>query len=301
MRTLWKGAISFGLVNIPVKMYSAVEDRDIHFKQLHSKCTAPIRYEKQCSVCGKEVPPDEIVMGYEYETGRYIVMRDEDLARIPEESSRTIDIMDFVSLSEIDPIFYDKTYYLEPNAGGEKAYALLRRAMSETGKIAIAKVVIRSKSALACLRIQGQVVIMETMFYPDEIRSPAGLTGVNAEPRLSDGEIRMAVDLVGNLGAAFDASKYTDDYREQLMGLIQAKIAGAEFAVPVATPQGGKVVDLMEALRASLAATASVGAAPKANDPDSLARKPGVRRSPLGTTIAGPEEAKPKRRKATTG
>lgn len=256
MRTLWKGAISFGLVNIPVKMYTAVEDKDIHFKQLHAKCNSPIRYEKRCSACGIEVPQEEIVMGYEYEKGRYVIMRDEDLARIPSEGSKTIDILDFVSLSEIDPIFYDRSYYLEPNAGGEKAYALLRRAMAETGKIAIAKVTIRSKSALACLRIQDSVVMMETMFYPDEIRSPAGLAGIGAEPRLSEGEMQMAVDLVGNLAAPFEPSKYTDDYRQQLMELIQAKIAGAEVAIPEGAPQSAKVVDLLEALRASLAATA---------------------------------------------
>lgn len=256
MRTLWKGAISFGLVNIPVKMYTATEDKDIHFKYLHAACKTPIRYERRCPACDVEVSHEDMVMGYEYEKGRYVVLRDEDFHRIPEESSRTIDIIDFVDLNEIDPIYYDKTYYLEPSAGGEKAYALLKTAMSETGKTAVAKVMIRSKSALASLRIQDRVVVMETMHYPDEIRSPAGLSGVAVEPSLHENEVKMAIDLIRNLSSTFQPEKYTDTYREQLMGVIQAKIAGEEVAIPAAAPEGGKVIDLMEALKASLAATA---------------------------------------------
>lgn len=254
MRTLWKGAISFGLVNIPVKMYTATEDKEIHFRYLHSKCQAPISYERRCSACGQEIPQEEIVWGYEYEKNRYVILREEDFQRIPGEGSRTIDILDFVDLREIDPVYFDKSYFLEPNAGAEKAYALLKRAMSETGKIAIAKVMIRTKSALACLRLYGNVVMMETMYYPDEIRSPAGLSGVTTEPALHENEVKMAVSLIGNLTDPFEPSKYTDTYRAQLMEVIQAKVAGAEVISPVPETRG-KVVDLMEALRASLAAT----------------------------------------------
>ena len=255
MRTLWKGAISFGLVNIPVKMYTATEEKNIRFRYLHAACKTPIRYERRCPNCDVEVTQDDIVMGYEYEKGRFVVLNDEDFQRIPGENSRTIDILDFVSLEEIDPVYFDRSYYLEPNAGGEKAYSLLKRAMSETGKIAVARVTIRSKSALACLRIQDNVVVMETMFFPDEIRSPAGLTGVNVEPNLQENEVKMAVELVSNLSSSFNPGKYTDDYREKLMEMIQAKIAGEEVTVPQVSAEGGKVVDLMEALKASLAAT----------------------------------------------
>lgn len=255
MRTLWKGAISFGLVNIPVKMYTATENKEIHFHYLHDKCKTPVRYERRCPTCNIEVKQEEIVWGYEYEKGRYVVLREEDFQRIPGESSRTIDILDFVDFSEIDPVYYEKSYYLEPNAGGEKAYALLKRAMRESGKIAVAKVAIRSKSSLACLRLYGDVVMMETMFYPDEIRSPAALSGVSTEPVLHENEIKMAVSLVSNLSAPFSPAKYTDTYRENLMGIIQAKIGGEEVSVPTPSAEGGKVVDLMEALRASLAAT----------------------------------------------
>jgi DNA end-binding protein Ku len=255
MRTLWKGAISFGLVNIPVKMYTATENKEIHFRYLHSKCQNPITYQKRCPVCDQEVPPEEIVMGYEYEKGRYVILREEDFQRIPGENSRTIDILDFVDLREIDPVYFEKSYYLEPNAGGEKAYALFKRAMGDTGKIAIAKVAIRTKSALACLRLYGEVVMMETMFYPDEIRSPVGLAGVAGGPALHENEIKMAVNLVSNLSDHFEPTKYTDTYREQLMGMIQSKISDAEIVTPVPEARGGKVVDLMEALKASLAAT----------------------------------------------
>lgn len=257
MRTLWKGAISFGLVNIPVKLYTAVDEKDIKFRYLHSKCNTPIKYEKRCPVCDVSVAQEDIVMGYEYENGKYVIMKEEDLHRIPAEGARTIDILDFVALEEIDPIYFDRSYYLEPNAGGEKAYALLKRTMRETRRIAIAKVMIRSKSALACLRVQGDVVVMETMFFPDEIRSPEGLTGITTQPRLTDAEVKLANELVTNLTSKFDASKYTDDYRGRLMEVIQAKVAGAEVAIPQQAQEGGKVIDLMDALKASLAATSA--------------------------------------------
>jgi DNA end-binding protein Ku len=273
MRTLWKGAISFGLVNIPVKMYTATENKEIHFRYLHAPCQTPIAYQKHCPRCGREVPPEEIVWGYEYEKGRYVILREEDFQRIPGEASRTIDILDFVDLREIDPVYFEKSYYLEPNAGGEKAYALLKRAMRETGKIAIARVMIRTKSALACLRLYDQVVMMETMFYPDEIRSPVGLAGVAVDPHLHENEIKMAVNLVSNLSAPFTPAKYTDTYREQLLGVLQAKISHAEVATPAPAATGGKVVDLMEALRASLAATENQPTAPK---------KPGRKRRSVG-------------------
>ncbi|MGE5530092.1 MAG: Ku protein [Patescibacteria group bacterium] len=254
MRTLWKGAISFGLVNVPVKMYTATQKNELKFHYLHDRCKTPIKYERRCPACGVEVPQEEIVWGYEYQPGSYVVLREEDFDRLPGESTKTIDILDFVDLAEIDPVYFDKSYYLEPGQGGEKAYALLKRAMLETGKIAIARVVIRAKESLCALRVAHNALVMATMFYPDEVRSAAGLAGVASEPMLHENEIRMATSLVANLSGHFEPAKYTNRYREELVKLIEARVAGKEVYAP-AEPEKGKVVDLMEALRASLAAT----------------------------------------------
>ncbi|MGE5557200.1 MAG: Ku protein [Bacillota bacterium] len=254
MRTLWTGAVSFGLVNIPVKMYTATENKDIKFKYLHNKCHTPVQYKKVCPVCNVEVPAEEIIMGYEYEKDRYVVIREEDFHRLPGEGARTIDILDFVDLAEIDPIFFEKSYYLEPSRGGEKAYTLLKKAMLATGKIAVARVAIRSKESLAALRISQGVLIMETMFYPDEIRSVRELTGVWQEPSLHENEVRMAENLITNLSSQFNPAKYTNEYRARLMEMIQAKIAGNEVQT-AQRPETGKVIDLMEALQASLEMT----------------------------------------------
>ncbi|NLW58833.1 MAG: Ku protein [Firmicutes bacterium] len=254
MRTLWKGAISFGLVNIPVKMYTATERKNIQFNQLHAPCKTPIQYRKYCPVCQKEVGADELVRGYEYEKGRYVILRDEDFEMLPGENTKTIDILDFVALAEIDPVYFDRSYYLGPSPGGEKAYSLLNQAMHETGKIAIAQVMIRSKAALACLRPWEKLIVMATMFFPDEIRAPELLTAEFKAVKLHPNEISMANSLIGNLSTTFNPEKYTNEYRSKLMEVIQAKIAGEEVAVPTA-PETAKVVDLMEALRASLEAT----------------------------------------------
>ncbi len=254
MRTLWKGAISFGLVNIPVKMYTATGRKDIRFNYLHAACKTPIQYRRFCPACQVEVAAEDLVWGYEYEKGRYVVLREEGFQSLPGENTKTIDIMDFINLAEVDPVFFDKSYYLEPAPGGEKAYALLKRAMLETGKIAVARVMIRAKFSLCCLRVFNNLLLMATMFYPDEVRPAEALSGQIKEPSLHPNEITMANSLIENLSAPFQPEKYTNEYRAALMELIQAKIAGEEVAVP-ATPETAKVVDLMEALKASLQAT----------------------------------------------
>jgi DNA end-binding protein Ku len=254
MRTLWKGAISFGLVNVPVGLYTATEKKTLKFNYLHEKCKTPIKYEKHCPVCNVEVPPEEIVWGYEFQKGQYVILKEEDFERLPDGNAKTIDIVDFVDLDEIDPIYFEKSYFLEPSRGGEKAYALLKRAMLDTGKIAIAKVTIRSKESLAVLRVTQNVLMMETIFYPDEIRSATGLNGVQNEPVLHENEIKMANSLIANLSSHFEPEKYTNRYREDLMKLIEAKINGGEVA-ETGTRENGKIIDLMEALRASIAAT----------------------------------------------
>jgi DNA end-binding protein Ku len=254
MRNLWKGAISFGLVNVPVKLYTATEKKEIKFNYLHEKCKTPIKYERRCPTCNVEVPPEEIVWGYEFQKGQYVVLKEEDFAGIPDGGGKTIDIIDFVDLNEIDPVYFEKSYYLEPGQGGEKAYALLRRAMLETGKIAVAKVMIRSKENLAVLRVYQNALLMAVIFYPDEIRPTAGLTGIQTGPALHENEVKMANSLIANLSSHFEPAKYTNRYREDLMAVIQSKISGGEIAQ---TPERetGKIIDLMEALRASIAAT----------------------------------------------
>jgi DNA end-binding protein Ku len=252
VKVLWKGAISFGLVNIPVSMYVATENKDIKFNYLHKECMSPIKYQKFCPRCEKEVSSDEIVRGYEYQKGNYVVINQEDFERIPEENTKTVDILDFVNLSQVDPIYFDKTYYLEPAPGGEKAYALIVTAMQKTGKIAIAKVFIRSKQSLAAIRVKENVLVMETIFFPDEIRSPASLSQGLDPGKLNENETKMAVSLIENLSADFDPARYQDTYRQALWEIIEARIAGQEIVTPVPTAEKGKVVDLMEALKASV-------------------------------------------------
>ncbi len=251
MRPLWKGAVSFGLIYVPVKMYAATERKDVKFNYLHEKCKTPIQYRKYCPYCDAEVPAEEVVRGYEYEKGKFVIMREEDFERLPGENNRSVEILDFVDLVEIDPIYYDKAYYLAPGEGGQKVYALLKRAMDASRKVAVGRVVIRSKEALAVLRAAGDVLVMSTMFYPDEVRSPKAIDELGYRAELHENEIKMAVSLVENLSSRFDPAKYTNRYREALIEAVHGKISGREVEVPAA-PGAEKVVDLMSALKASI-------------------------------------------------
>jgi DNA end-binding protein Ku len=252
MRSMWKGTISFGLITIPVKLYAATESKDIKFNHLHDPCHTPIQYRKWCPQCDVVVSPDEILRGYEYEPGRYVVVTDADLDAIPVASTRTVEIVDFVELAQIDPVYFEKSYYLEPGDGGAKAYQLLRQAMEQTGLIAVARVVIRSKESLAAIRVfENGVLAMETMHFPDEVRSPAGLTGV-VVPDLRPQELEMAVNLINSLAKPFNPAKFQNEFRQALHERIEAKVAGEEVTAPPPGPAQGRVVDLMEALRASI-------------------------------------------------
>lgn len=251
MRSMWKGAISFGLVNIPVKLYTATEKKDVKFNYLHSVCKTPVQYKKICPVCDREVPMEEIVRGYEYQKGKYVLIAEEDLENLPAATAKAVEILDFVSLAEIDPLFYDKSYYLVPNEGGQKPYALLKKAMEDTGKIAVARVMIRTKQSLAVIRVHQEALVLETMFFPDEIRPAKYLSELEFSADLHENELKMAVSLIENLASSFEPEKYTDQYRAALQQVIQAKIAGEEISVP-ARETAGKVVDLMDALRASI-------------------------------------------------
>ncbi|MFZ5942924.1 MAG: Ku protein [Bacillota bacterium] len=252
MRPIWKGAISFGLVNIPIKLYTATEAKDIKFRFLHKECKSPINYQRFCPVCHEEVQNDDLVKGYEYEAGRFVVMEDEDFAKIPLDSVKAIEIIDFVNLADIDPIFFVKSYFLAPAELGMKPYHLLFKAMEETGKIAIARVVLRSKETLACIRLYENALLMETIFYPAEIRSTRLIPELDSEVKVNENELRMAKNLINSLSTEFNPEKYTSHYREALQEIIQAKIQGEEIAVPD-KPEAATVVDLMEALKASLA------------------------------------------------
>lgn len=263
MRSLWRGSVGFGLVNIPIRLYTATESKSLRFNLLHKLCHTPVKYQKVCPHCERELTPEEIVRGYEFERGRYVLVEDEELQSLPVETARQVQILDFVDLAEIDPIYFDKSYYLEPDEGAEKAYALLRRAMLSTGKIAVAKVTIRSKESLACVRVRENALVMETMFYPDEIRSTELLARVTSEPSLTDRELEMAVQLIENLSEPFQPEKYRDTYRDALMERIQQKIEG-ESVEPAAPAAAGRVIDLMEALEASLKATSKAAPAGEA-------------------------------------
>ena len=255
MHTMWKGSVSFGLVNIPIKMFTATEEKDIRFRYLHKECNTPLKYKKTCPTCDKEVSEDEIVRGYEYETGRFIIIDDKDMEALKSEiDGKAIDILDFVNLSEIDPIYFDKSYYLSPQDTGNKAYNLLLKAMNDTGKIAIAKMTIRNKQTLAALRVFENVLVLETIFYPDEVRPVSQVPGLTENIEVNEKELNIATKLIENLSAPFEPGKYKDDYREALKELIQKKVEGKEIEIAPELPHKN-VIDLMEALQASLKQT----------------------------------------------
>ncbi|MGE5379601.1 MAG: Ku protein [Methylocystaceae bacterium] len=252
MKSIWKGAVSFGLVNIPVSMYVATENKDIKFNYLHRECMGPIKYQKFCPRCSREVTSEEIVRGYEYQKGMYVVVEDEDLDNLPPSISKSIDILDFVRLDQVDPVFFDRTYYLQAISGGDKAYTLLVEAMKKTGRIALAQVTIRSKQTLAAIRPSDNLLLMETMFYPDEIRAPVGLTPAISVEQIHDNEMKMAVNLIENLAVDFAPQKYVNEHRQALWTMIEKKVAGQEVTYTPTPAAASNVVDLMEALKASV-------------------------------------------------
>ena len=254
-RSMWKGAISFGLVTIPVSVYPVTEEKSLKFNQLHDEDGGRIRYKRVCEKDGEEVPYDHIVKGFEVEKDRYVILDDEDFDKVPVESSRAIDIERFVDLDEIDPVMFKKSYYLIPEATGAKAYALLREAMSQDGRVGIAKVSFRDKEHLAALRFKDEAFVLETMYWPDEIRE-AEFGDVDVDVKVRDQELAMARQLIESLTAEWEPEAYTDEYREALMQIVEAKINGEEIEVVEPEPTA-KVVDLMEALKASVAAAKS--------------------------------------------
>jgi DNA end-binding protein Ku len=249
-RPIWSGSISFGLVSVPVQMVPATESKELRFHFLDRRDMTPIGYDKVNKRTGESVPSDEVIRGFEVDKGRFVELEDEDVDRLDVELTHSIDICDFVSIDEIDPIYFRKAYYLLPQEGAEKPYRLLARALEETGRVAIAKVVIRNKQHLAALRPVDGTLVLETMYYADEVRKPEEVP----KPQVRAAEVEMAKTLIENLAAKWDPSRYHDRYRNELLDLLRKKAEGEPLPEP-AVEEGGEVVDLMEALRQSVAAT----------------------------------------------
>lgn len=253
MHTMWKGSISFGLVNIPVKLHAAIEDKDIKFRSLHKKCHTPIKYEKVCPNCEMEISNDEIVKAYEYTKGKYVVIEEEDFAKLDKEmEDRAVEILDFVKITDIDPIYFNRSYYLSPNDGGVKAYALLRKALQETEKVGIAKIMIRSKEQLAVIRVYDNILVMETIHYPDEVRKANDVPNVPSVNEVLKKELDTAILLIDQLTSQFEPEKYKDEYRESVLTLIEAKRTGDETVRQETKDKPNNVMDLMAALQASI-------------------------------------------------
>ncbi|HVD00302.1 MAG TPA: Ku protein [Candidatus Dormibacteraeota bacterium] len=253
-RAIWSGAISFGLVNVPIKLFTATSQKDVRFHQLHDKDGARIQQKRVCSKDGEEVPLEHIVKGYEVSRDQYVVVTPEELEALDPKASRTVDIQEFVDLDEIDPVYFDSTYYMVPEKGAAKAYALLLEAMRASKKVAIARVVLRQKQHLVALRPLNNALSMETMLYADEVVGTDSLEGLPEDVEVTDRELKMAQQLIESLADDFKPERYKDDYRERVLGMIERKAEGQELVVADEEEEQAPVVDLMAALEASLAA-----------------------------------------------
>jgi len=258
-RPIWSGSISFGLVSVPVKLFSATSPKEVRFHMLHDKDGARIQQKRVCSADGQEVPWEHIVKGFEISKGRYVTVAREELEAFNPRATKAIEIEDFVDLEQIDPIYYESTYYLVPDRGASKPYALLVEAMKKTGKVGVAKFVLRTKQYLCAVRPLGKALAVSTMLYADEVVSQDELEGL-PESKPGERELKMAEQLIGSLESDFDIKKYKDDYREQVLALLERKAEGEEIvaAEPAEAPRG-KVVNLMDALQKSLAAAKDRG------------------------------------------
>lgn len=287
MHTMWKGSISFGLVNIPIKMYSATEDKDIKLRTLHKECHSPIKYEKVCPNCEKEVEQSDLVKGYEYVKGKYVILSDDELKQLKEEhEDKSVKIIDFVNLEDIDPIYFNRSYFLGPGENGNKAYSLLREALADTKKIGVAEITIRSKQQLAIVRVYKDCLVMETVHYPDEVRNVSEVPSVPERKEVDQKELDTAITLIDQLTTEFDPEKYHDDYREAVLRLVQEKINKEEGTTTPTDTDKSNVVDLMSALQASIERT-------KGHGEKSVQKKTEAKAS---SGESKPEDTKPKKR-----
>jgi DNA end-binding protein Ku len=291
-RAIWTGAISFGLVNVPVKLYSATSPKTVRFHQLSSKTGARIRQKRVDPSTDEEVPYEDIVKGYEITPDHYVLIEPEELEALDPRATKTIDVEDFVDLAEIDPIYYDHSYYLAPSTGGAKAYRLLLDAMRDTGKVGIGLVVLRSKQQLCALRPNGDVLTLSTMLFGDEVLPPDRLDELDSigDAEASPRELKMAEQLIESLSTEFDPSRYHDEYRERVLELIEKKAAGEEIAVQPEAEEPEVAPDLMAALEASLAAL-------KDDDGEPEKKKPAAAKSRKSASADG-DGAKPKKSRA---
>ncbi|NKQ57018.1 Ku protein [Amycolatopsis sp. K13G38] len=272
MRSMWKGSVSFGLVTIPISLYAATENKNVSLRQVHASDGGRIQYKRYCSIENVEVPYADIAKGYELDDGEMVVITDDDLKELPLSSSNVIDVLEFVPLEAIDPLHYDKHYYLEPQKPAVKPYVLLRDALHKSGHVAIAKVALRQRETLALLRVHNDVLVMTTMLWPDEVRTPDFGFLNEDPPQVRSQELAMAGSLIDSLSEpVFDPGKYTDSYREALESMIEAKVAGKDTRKTPKRAAKSEVVDLMAALEAS------VSEAKKA-------RKPAARKTPAKKT-----------------
>ena len=252
MRAIWKGAVSFGLVNVPVRLYSATENHDLQFRQVHREDGGRIRYQRICSIDNELVSYDDIAKGYETEDGQLVVLTDEDLASLPTRSSREIAVDKFVPVDQIDPMLLDKSYYLEPDSTAAKPYALLRDALKSADRMAIVTVSLRARMTIAVLRVRGDVIVMQTMLWPDEIRSPE-FTSLGEDPKAKPAELAMANMLVESMAGDYIPDDYEDDYQAAVESVVKSKLEGGQVRdMPSAHETGAEVVDLLAALQRSV-------------------------------------------------
>lgn len=278
MRSIWKGAVAFGLVNVPVKLYSATEEKDIRFHQVHAQDGGRIRYKRVCDLDGDEVPYADIAKAYESDDGRTVMLTDEDFAQLPASSSREIEVVSFVPADQVDPVLFDKTYYLEPASTSSKAYVLLRQTLEQTERIAIVNFALRQKTRLAALRVRDEVLVVQTLLWPDEVRA-AEFPSLDESVSIKPAELKMASMLVDSFADDFHPEDFTDEYREELQQLIEAKLEGGEaFETPEKEQEGedAEVVDLLAALQRSVERH-KAGAAAKAGNDDDADQQPTAR------------------------
>lgn len=293
MRSIWKGSIAFGLVNVPVKVYSATEDHDLKFHQVHARDNGRIRYRRVCDECGEIVEYRDIAKAYEADDGQIVVITDEDIAGLPEEHSREIEVLEFVPAGDIDPLLYDRSYYLEPDGKSPKSYVLLAQALSETDRVAIVHFALRNKTRLAALRVRTfsghNVMVVHTMLWPDEIREP-DFPSLQTDVEIRGPELAMANQVVESMADDFHPERYTDTYQQQLTELVESKLAGGEaFTNPESTARPedtGDVSDLLARLEASVRRRREQAAGTEPKEPKPPARTPAAKKTTAGKAPA---------------
>ncbi|MCC8245969.1 non-homologous end joining protein Ku [Saccharothrix luteola] len=289
MRSVWRGAISFGLVTIGVRLYTATEEHDVRFHQVHREDGGRVRYKRVCQVCGEEVAYADISKGYELDDGRVVVMEAEDFDKLPVNTDRAIEVLEFVPVEEVDPIYLQKSYYLEPDKAATRPYVLLRTALERSGQLAVVKIAIRQRETLALLRARDDLLVMHTMLWPDEVRKPE-FEFLDADVEVRPQELKMASSLVESMAGSFDPGDFSDDYTVALEKVIEAKAEGAELPERPEVEEAGEVIDLMTALERS------VEQAKSARGGRSAARKPAAKKSASGSSGSGARKAPAKKK-----